>query len=106
MPADSATNRNQIEVEFEVVDPAPSTARDGVEGSGIDFSASEVQLMAPDNSPIDGEKTYDGISRITFGIRRIFECGDVHPRRNAGGCSGKQRDFRRHLQSHTTWKNR
>ena len=75
MPADSATNRNQIEVEFEVLDPAPSTARDGVEGSGIDFSASEVQLMAPDNSPIDGEKTYDGVSRITFKSALISSVG-------------------------------
>ena len=66
MPADSATNRNHIEVEFEVADPAPRTARDGVEGSGVDFAASEIQLLAPDNTPIDGEKTYDGISRIAF----------------------------------------
>ena len=66
MPEDSATNRNRIEVVFEVVDPAPRTAREGVDGSGVDFSASEVQLLAPDNTPIDGEKTYDGISRITF----------------------------------------
>ena len=66
MPTDSATNRNHIEVEFEVVDPAPRTAKHGVVGSGVDFSATEVQLLSPDNNPIDGEKTYDGISLINF----------------------------------------
>ena len=66
MPAESATTRNLIEVEFEVIDPAPQSNEDVGDGSGVDFVASEVQLLAPDNTPIDGEKTYDGISRITF----------------------------------------
>ncbi len=63
-PADNTLPKNLIEVEFEVTDTLPSPP--GRSGSGVDFAASTVQLVGPNNATINGKKTDDGLNKITF----------------------------------------
>ena len=65
-PAESATIRDRIEIEFEVIDPPPRVEAGNGEGSGVNFAASDVQLIAPDNTPVASEKIDDGVKRIAF----------------------------------------
>ncbi|MEK9137863.1 MAG: hypothetical protein AAB393_12130, partial [Bacteroidota bacterium] len=74
-PADNTISKNLIEVEFEVTDALPlrsesvppvEEGRGERAGSGVDFAASTVQLLGPNNATITGKKTDDGVSKLSF----------------------------------------
>ena len=70
IPTANPLTTEQIEVELEVTD-----AFEGVQGTGVDASASTFELFDVNGAMVDGAQTNDGASRFAFRSRLLPEGG-------------------------------